>query len=185
MNVESTETSAYISWQTNIPAESKILLNGEVFFSKNNVSTLHYIEIKLGSGKSYTGTITALANNLWVNKEITFSTKQTPPPAPVPLQITIGNKNCTHNSCKVEWQTNYPSTSSITITKVGQTNVSWPFESENNGGTGHWKTLNNLNSDTQYFFTITSVSNSESAQTQGSFFTKIEEIPCKLPMACP
>lgn len=185
INVESTSNSAHISWQTSMPSESKLLIDGKVYFSKNSVDTLHYVEVSLSSGTSYTGTITALANNAWVNKEITFSTKQAPSPAPVPLQVTLGNKNCTSNSCKVEWQTNYPTTSSITITKVGQNNVSWLFESENSNATGHWKTLNNLSPNTQYFFILNAVSDSGSMQTQGNFTTKEQVQSCSGGMACP
>lgn len=171
INVVSTHNSAYITWHTNMATESKLLIGGQVYFSKNGINNLHYVDIGLSSATSYNGTITALANNLWANKEITFVTKQAPAPLPLPLQISSISKNCGTTACQVTWATNYPTTASITITKVGATSVSWSFESENRNSGSHSKTLNNLNPNTQYYFTITVVSESDSIQTQSSFRT--------------
>ncbi|HBA45663.1 hypothetical protein A2W67_01105 [Candidatus Nomurabacteria bacterium RIFCSPLOWO2_02_40_28] len=90
VNIDPKTTSVYISWQTNMASESKLLLNGTAYQSKNGVDALHYVEIKdLNAGRSYTGSITALANNAWANQEITFSTKPTPP-ATILIKKEIG-----------------------------------------------------------------------------------------------
>lgn len=87
IHIEPKITSVYISWQTNMSTESKILLNGTAYQSKNGVDAVHYVEIKdLVGGKSYAGTITALANNAWTSQEVTFNTKEVPPkPVEIPV----------------------------------------------------------------------------------------------------
>jgi len=98
LNIDPKITSVYISWQTNMASESKLLLNGTAYQSKNGVDALHYVEIKdLTSGHAYKGTITALVNNAWTSQEISFNTKEVPPkPVEVPVVLPTISFSFTH-----------------------------------------------------------------------------------------
>ena len=176
ISFNSTHDSVNVNWETNINAESKILFNGKAYLSENGVSQSHSTEINnLEASHSYTGTITALANNAWDNKEFTFKTKQ------ALLNITLGSQTCLTNSCRIDWRTNYSSDSTITITKTGQTSIFGTFNSENGTDSEHTRNIINLSPSTQYHFKINTTYNSESVETEGNFTTQSLPTPPEPP----
>ena len=172
ISFNSTPNSVNVSWETNINSESKILFNGKAYLSEDGVSQFHTTKINnLEASHSYTGTVTALANNAWDNKEFTFKTKQ------ALLNITLGSQTCLADSCRISWQTNYSSDSTITITKNGQTSTLGTFNSENGTDSEHTRNINNLSPDTQYHLKINATYNSESVETEANFTTKSLPLP--------
>lgn len=183
ISFNSTYNSVNVSWETNINSESKILFNGKAYLSEDGVSQFHTTKINnLEASHSYTGTITALANNAWDNEEFTFKTKQ------ALLSITLGSPVCLTDSCRINWQTNYSSDSYVVITKNGQTSTSGAYYSENGIDSKHTRNITNLSLGTEYHFKIYANHDSESVEIEGNFTTQNLSAPqqsqsCSFPCA--
>lgn len=77
---EITPYSAKVSWRTNMPSESKILINGETLFSTNGVSTQHEVTVNSLKENSLTsGNITAISNGAWISSNVVIKTIEKPP----------------------------------------------------------------------------------------------------------
>lgn len=162
--VDPTDTSAKVSWKTNIATESKVLLEGGSFFSERGVGTVHTVTINdLESDLLYGGEVTAIANNAWKSQNFTFTTEKTP------LKITLLAKNCPTDRCTVSWKTNYSASSRIKIIKEssGETVKSVNSTSTNKE---HLVELN-LEPNTKYTFEIYATSDTQSAELTGEFET--------------
>lgn len=159
----STSDSANISWKTNINSESKVILNGDVYHSKSGVDMYHYALINnLNSDQSYTGTITALANNAWESKTFSFSTQK------APLKILSFKADCLIESCTVTWETNSLSNGIVTFTNSSQTRVG---VSQNKDSMNH-SVLIITTPATTYNFTISASVGIESVEASGNFTSK-------------
>lgn len=85
IEINQTYNSAQITWNTNIKAESKVILGGKEYVSSAGVGTDHSVIITgLTSDLKYQGYVTAVSNNAWVSEDITFTTKKAPEPIKQP-----------------------------------------------------------------------------------------------------
>ena len=179
----STDTTATIGWNTSIPTNDKVFLqiNGvKTQVATSSLSTIHSATLtNLSPSNSYFFTVESIASDGITNTQYngTFTTATSPKPDS--LKITLKNSTCLSTSCQINWQTNYPTDSTITITKAD----TFPqlFHSENGISANHAKNLTNLSPNTTYSFTINATYydtayGSESAEIEGSFTTKSSPI---------
>ncbi|MCF7831377.1 MAG: hypothetical protein K9M36_00610 [Candidatus Pacebacteria bacterium] len=124
--------SVKIKWETTIDSESKIMIEGDTYFSEKGVGKYHVVNIGgLESDIPYMGNITALADNSWKTERVTFSTKQTP------LKIDEVNHSCNAEKCIISWKTNYPSESSIKIYQGNDSKIYSSLESKKRNSRNH------------------------------------------------
>lgn len=157
--------SVRVNWKTNISSESKILFEGNSYFSKRGVGTIHYVDIgNLESNLAYSGTVTAIANNAWKNQNFNFKTKSTP------LKITVTNQNCPSDRCTLSWKTNYKSNGRIRIYKTGSTQIVKSLNSPSENSKDHSLEFK-LEPGTRYTYKIYATGDAESAEIVGELET--------------
>ncbi|MEI6280941.1 MAG: hypothetical protein WCP17_03020 [bacterium] len=167
LSIDEEVNSVRVNWKTNIKSESKVILDGKSYFSILGIGTEHYADIDgLKSDSSYDGTVTAIANNAWINKNFNFTTK------PIPLQITIKNKGCSSDNCVLAWETNYTSNGNIKVYGIGSNQLAKNFASSNSKE--HCLEFQ-LTPNTAYTFEINASNNEESAKVTGQL-----QVPAKL-----
>lgn len=162
-------TSAKVSWKTNIATESKVLLEGGSYFSERGVGTMHTVTINgLESDLLYGGTVTAIANNSWKSQNFTFTTEKTS------LKITLVSKNCPTDRCTVSWKTNYSTSSRIKVIKESSGET---VKSVNLTSTGKEHLIElNLEPNTKYTYEIYATSETQSAELMGELETLVAPI---------
>lgn len=153
-------------WKTNIPSESKVILEGKNYFSERGVGTIHSVKINdLESGFYYKGNITAIVNDAWKNQDFDFTTEL---PA---LKITVTSQNCLVGSrCKISWQTNYKSDGRVTIYKKDSDEILYSLNSSPKNIKEHSVEFN-LEPNTEYTFKIYATSDKDYSKTTGGFKT--------------
>lgn len=172
VSIDEKVNSVRVNWETSVKSESKIILDGKSYFSKRGIGTEHYADIDgLKSDTSYDGTITAIANNGWKNKNFNFTTK------PVPFQITKQHKGCSSDNCILSWETNYLSKGNIKVYKVGSSQVVKSLISSSLNSKTHCLEFK-LTPDTKYNFEINASNDKESAKVTGEL-----QVPAKLTQA--
>lgn len=178
VSIDTKSDGAKISWETNILAESKVLIEGMSFVSKRGVSTDHYVDvIGLESDLLYSGSITALANNSWKSESLNFTTESEP------LKITITQQNCPSNKCSIGWKTNYKSDGRIRFYLKGSNDVFKSINS-NTDSKDHVVEIT-LDPNTEYDFKIYATGESKSSEATGQINTgplpssqPCQTIPC-------
>lgn len=163
VDIDTTDTTARISWETTIIAESKVLLDGESYISNRGVGLKHLVEIdNLESNIPYGGVITAIVNNAWKSKNFNFQTDQQA------LTVTDFKHNCSADSCTIEWETNHNSNSRIVITQTKTSKAIKSLNSLNSNSRNH-KIKTSLPEGGTYTIKIYATNNEDSTEFTTGF----------------
>jgi phosphodiesterase/alkaline phosphatase D-like protein len=156
-----TRSSAAISWTTNELSDTQIQYGTTLAYGSttplNSALTLSHSQNLTGLSAAtlyhYRVLSKDAAGNLAISGDNTFTTPALPDTTPPTLSgITTGNR--TPTSIVISWNTNEPATAQVeygTTTSYGALSAL-----DSTLGTGHTRTLNNLNPSTTYHFRVIS-----------------------------